>query len=158
MPLPAKHLSLSDALPKIRTFCNYRDRCHQEVKEKLYSMGLWKKDVEQAITCMVEEGLLNEERYARSYARGHFYNKKWGKQKIVMELKARQINDRLIRVALSEIDEGDYAREVGNLITKKLKGLTGTKVSKKQKVSNYLLQKGFLYSEFGATLNERLSG
>lgn len=154
---PKKRISLAEALPRVRTFCNYRDRCHQEVKEKLFSMGLWKKDVEQAIALMIEEGLLNEERFARSYARGHFYNKKWGKQKITMELKARQINDRLIEAALSEIDEGDHHKTINDLVIKKLKELKGTKLEKKQKITRYLLQKGYRYNEFADVLDRELS-
>lgn len=156
MSLAKKRAILSDVLPKIRTFCNYRDRCHKEVKDKLYQLGLWQKDVEQALTQMIEEGLLNEERYARSYARGHFNNKKWGRLKITAELKSRQVNDRLIRLALSEIDDQDYQKEIVNLITKKLRELKGSKLSKRDKVSRYLLQKGYQYSEFNAALEQKL--
>ena len=70
-----KRISILEAIPKIRHFCNYRERCHKEVRDKLYAMGLWKADVDQAIMQMMDENLLNEERYAKSYARGHFYHK-----------------------------------------------------------------------------------
>lgn len=152
-----KRLSLSEAIPKARTFCNYRDRCHKELRDKLYDMGLWTRDVDAVITQMIEENLLNEERYARSYVRGHFYNKKWGKQRIEMELRMRQIHVHLIRSAMDEIDEEDYQQAIAKLIDKKLAQVDGKEFEKKQKVSRYLAQKGYRYGEFSEALSRAMS-
>ncbi len=152
-----KPISVSEAVIKARTFCNYRERCHKELRDKLYGMGLWKRDVDHVIMQMMDENLLNEERYAKSYARGHFYNKKWGKYKITVELRTRQINDRLIKTALSEIDEEHYASMIQTLIEKKSKELKGNAFEKKQKVSRYLLQKGYAYNEINPHLNVHFS-
>jgi regulatory protein len=151
--LPSKTLSITDAIIKARTFCNYRERCHKELREKLYNLGLWKRDVDHVIMQMIEENLLNEERFAKSYARGHFYNKKWGKYKITVELRSKQIHDRLIKEALMEIDEDDYQSMIKKLIDRKAKELKGKPFEKKQKVSRYLLQKGYSYNEISTHLN-----
>lgn len=151
--LPSKTLSITDAIIKARTFCNYRERCHKELREKLYNLGLWKRDVDHVIMQMIEENLLNEERYAKSYARGHFYNKKWGKYKITVELRSKQIHDRLIKEALMEIDEDDYQYVIKRLIDRKAKELKGKPFEKKQKVSRYLMQKGYSYNEITTHLN-----
>lgn len=154
MPVPQKRIPLSEATIKARAFCNYRDRCHKEVREKLYGMGLWKKEVDQVIMQMMDEDLLNEERFARSFARGYFRNKRWGKAKIKYELQLRQIHSRLIQTALTEIEEDEYAQTIEHLIEKKLNLLSSEKpLTKKQKVANYLLQKGFQYSEFKTLLD-----
>ena len=79
MSFPQKKISVDEAIIKARTFCNYRDRCHKEVKDKLYGLGLWKNEVDQVLMQMMDEDLLNEERYARSFARGYFRTKRWGK-------------------------------------------------------------------------------
>lgn len=154
MPFEKKRLSLEDAIPKARTFCNYRDRCHKELRDRLYDLGVWKRDVDAVITQMIEENLLNEERYARSYVRGHFYNKKWGKQRIASELKMRHIHDRLVQAAMTEIEEEDYQKAIRELIEKKWDKLDGKAFEKKQKVSRYLAQKGFRYGEFAEALNK----
>ncbi|HEV8079593.1 MAG TPA: hypothetical protein VGP43_02700 [Chitinophagaceae bacterium] len=75
-------LTKEQALPKIKLYCAYQERCHKEVKEKLYSLGLYKKDVEQLISQMIEENYLNEERFAIQYAGGKFRMNKWGRIKI----------------------------------------------------------------------------
>lgn len=151
--LSGKPISVSDAIIKARTFCNYRERCHKELREKLYGFGLWKKDVDHVIMQMMEENLLNEERYAKSYARGHFYIKKWGKHKITVELRSRQIHDRLIKESLKEIDEDDYVNTIKKLVAKKAKELKGKSFEKKQKVCRYLLQKGYAFNEINPHVN-----
>ena len=153
--LPGKRISITDAIIKARTYCNYRERCHKELREKLYDMGLWKKDVDQVIMQMMDENLLNEERYARSYARGHFYNKKWGKYKITVELRSKQIHDRLIKDALTEIDEADYESMILKLIKQKALEVKGKTFEKKHKISRYLLQKGYSYNEINPHLNSQ---
>lgn len=151
-----KRISILEAIPKIRHFCNYRERCHKEVRDKLYAMGLWKAGVDQAIMQMMDENLLNEERYAKSYARGHFYHKDWGKYKISVELKSRQLHDRLIKEALKEIDQEDYDATIERLINKKWTTYAGNKFQKKQKVMNFLIGKGYSYSEILPRLKQKL--
>ena len=46
----------SDVLNKARRYCTYQERSQQELREKLYTLGLFKKDVEETIAMMVTEG------------------------------------------------------------------------------------------------------
>ncbi len=52
------------AIPKIKQYCAYQERCHAEVRDKLYSYGLYKKEVEPIISLLITENYLNEERFA----------------------------------------------------------------------------------------------
>jgi regulatory protein len=146
-----------EALIKARTFCNYRDRCHQEVRDKLYKMGLWKREVEEVMMQLMDEDPLNEERYARSFVRGYFSTKQWGKRKITYALRQKQIHDRLIQMAMSEIYEEDYTKTIDRLIEKKMGLLKdGTALERRTKVMNYLVQKGYDYSDVKARLDHKL--
>jgi len=60
------------ALAKLRHYCAYQERCHQEVRSKLLKLGVRGYDLELIISELIEENFLNEERFARSYARGKF--------------------------------------------------------------------------------------
>ncbi|HEY8690534.1 MAG TPA: regulatory protein RecX [Chitinophagaceae bacterium] len=135
----------NQALPKIKQYCAYQERCHAEVKEKLYSFGLYKKDVEQLMAQMVEENYLNEERFAMQYAGGKFRMKQWGKVKIKYALKQKQVSDYSIKKALKEISESDYAKTLQKLAEQKLRTLKGERniFIKKRKLQDYLLQKGY---------------
>ncbi len=108
----------AEALKKAERYCAYQDRCHQEVRRKLYDLGLYRDDVEQAMATLVETQFLDEERFARSFARGKFRIKGWGRVRITRELKQRQVSAYCIRAGLSEIDEAAYAKTLDALMTK----------------------------------------
>lgn len=137
-------LSREQALQKARHYCGYQFRCHQEVKDKLYSFGLSRQDVEAALATLVEEDYLNEERFAVQFAGGHFRLKQWGKVKIRYELKQRQVSEYCIKKALAGIEEDDYLKTLDRLATAKwetLKGETG--FARRGKLQEYLVRKGY---------------
>ena len=100
-----KYVTNEQALQKLKHYCAYQERCHSEVKEKLYSLGVWKKDQDQMIATMIEEGYLNEERFAIAFASGRFKIKHWGRVKIKYELKQKQVSEYCIKKALKQIEE-----------------------------------------------------
>jgi regulatory protein len=133
------------ALQKIKHYCGYQERCHAEVKEKLYSLGLWKKDVEEILSRLIEENYLNEEKFAIQFAGGKFRMKQWGKVKIQYELKQKRISEYCIKKAIGEIDDESYQKTFQKLASQKLASLKSEKniFMKKRKLQDYLLQKGF---------------
>jgi regulatory protein len=142
-----KHLTKGEALQKAKHFCGYQERCHSEVKEKLYSLGLWKKDVEETISQLIEENYLNEERYAIAFAGGRFRIKHWGKMKIKYELQQKKISAYCIKKAMKEIEDDDYKKVFLKLAEVKWESLKEEKniFIKKRKTQDYLMQKGFEY-------------
>jgi regulatory protein len=148
--------SLLIALQKAKHYCAYQERCHSEVREKLYSFGLHKNEVDQLLTQLIEEDYLNEERFAIAYAGGKFRIKNWGKEKIKQALKQKQVSDYCIRKALNLINTLDYNKTFLLLANKKLKELKSEKniFIKKKKMQNYLFQKGFDTKMVYAYLND----
>lgn len=126
-------------------YCNYQERCHQEVRNKLYELGAKTPEVELLIAELIERDLLNEERFARSFARGRFRIKQWGKNKIVRELKLRRISEYCIKKALGEIDPEEYWETLVKLTGKKWEEYRTRKPewTRKLLVQRYLLQRGF---------------
>lgn len=148
-----KNIGTEKALQKIRHFCSYQERSHQEVKDKLYSFGLYKDEVETLLSQMIEENYLNEERYAVAFAGGKFRVRQWGRVKIKYELKQKRVSDYCIKKALASIDEDDYEKTLEKLFDDKKASLRSEKniFIKKQKIQAYLMQKGFepsLISEY----------
>lgn len=101
--------------------------------------------VEQQLSELIEAGILNEERFARAYARGRWRLKKWGRKKIVQQLKLKKVSEYCIKKALTEIDGDQYAEILTKLAEKKQKELKSEKNIhiKKAKIYRYLLQKGY---------------
>lgn len=132
------------AYPKARHYCAYSERCHADVRDKLYNLGLIRKDVELLLSRLIEEDCLNEERYAIQFAGGHFRQKKWGKTKIIYALRQKKVSERNIRKALLEIEEPDYRQTLEKLAITKWRSLKGEQwISRQAKTTAYLLQKGF---------------
>lgn len=138
-------LTPEQALQKIKQYCAYQERAHKEVKDRLYEYGLYKKDVEEILSTLIQENYLNEERFAIQYAGGKFRMKQWGKQKIKYSLKQKQVSDYCIRKALGAIDEEKYISTLGKLAELKLKTLKSEKniFIRKKKLQDHLIQKGY---------------
>jgi regulatory protein len=138
------NIGVEEAFRKIKHYCAYQERNHRETKEKLYSFGLYKHEVEQLLSQLVEENYLNEERFVIAYAGGHFRMKQWGRSKIKYELKA-----------LKSIDEDEYESTFQKLAQAKLKTVKGEKniFTKKKKVQQFLIQKGFEYDIIATFIN-----
>lgn len=114
-----KYLTYPEALVKAQRYCAYQDRCHQEIRFKLVQWGVYGEDLENILADLIAEGFLDEERFARSFARGKFRMKQWGRLRIAGELKKRGISDYCLRAGLSEIEEEDYLQTLRDLLSKK---------------------------------------
>ncbi len=136
--------SVKEATRKLKGYCAYQERCHKEVRTKLSDMGMIPIAIDEIIGHLIQENFLNEERFACSFARGKFNIKKWGKNRIVNELKQRDITKYNVKVALKEIDAEIYLETLEQLAEKRVGQLTETNVFKKRKkLADYLLYRGW---------------
>lgn len=139
-----KQLTKEQALQKLKHYCAYQERCHSEVKEKLYSLGVWKKDHDEIIATLIEENYLNEERFAMAFAGGKWRMKQWGRVKIKYELRQKQVSDYCIKKALKQIDEEEYLRVLKELASDKYAALKNEQyLVRKKKTIDYLINRGF---------------
>ncbi|PIB31499.1 regulatory protein RecX [Maribacter sp. 4G9] len=136
--------TLEEATRKLEGYCAYQDRCHKEVIKKLQDMGMIPIAVDTIISHLIKENYLNEERFAKSFARGKFNIKKWGKQRIIAELRHREISRFNIQTALREIEGTQYQNTFDALAKKRLQQIKETDVQKKKKkLADYLLYRGW---------------
>lgn len=140
-----KTYSLEEAQTQLENYCAYQERCHKEVEQKLREMKMIPKAVEIIIEHLLQNNLLNESRFSQAFARGKFTNKKWGKQRIVRELKFRNISEYNIQLALKEITETDYLTTFNTLAEKRFLQLSSEKnlQKKRKKLADYLLYRGW---------------
>lgn len=139
-----KQLTKEQAIQKLKYYCAYQERCHREVKEKLYDLGVRKSDHDEIISKLIEENYLNEERFAITFAGGKFRMKQWGRVKIKYELKQKQVSDYSIKRALKGIGEGDYLKTLKKLAKEKYGSLKNEQyLIRKKKTMDYLIQKGY---------------
>ncbi len=141
---PKQSITLTEAIKKMERYCAYQERCHKDIEDKLNTMKLIPEAKEKVILHLLEHNFLNEERFAKSYARGKFNIKKWGKQRILRELKFRRISEYNLKTALKEISEKEYLQTFHELAEKKCNTLNETdKNKKRKKLVDYLLYRGW---------------
>jgi regulatory protein len=139
-----KSYTVAEATQKLESYCAYQERCHEEVLQKLKSLNMIPQAIDAIIGHLLEHNFLNEERYSRAFARGKFRIKKWGRRRIVQELKLRGISRYNIEAALKEINDDDYFETFNNL-AEHLWEISRETVAlkKKKKVLDMLLRKGY---------------
>ena len=139
-----KSFTVKEATRKMESYCAYQERCHKEVELRLKEMNLIDLAKEVIILHLLEHDFLNEERFSKTFARGKFRIKKWGKQRIMRELRMKSISDYNIKSALKEIDDVEYYKTFDELAEKRLLELNETDVYKKRKkLADYLLYRGW---------------
>lgn len=141
-----KSFTFEEIKQKIVNYCVYQDRCHTEVEQKMKEFLLIPEAKEEILLYLIKENYLNEERFTRSYVRGKFYLKKWGKNKIKVNLLQKGISEKLIVKAYGEIDDNEYSATIKTILEKIIPTFKGLKeYQKKQKAIKYLLSKGYEY-------------
>lgn len=139
-----KTYTVDEATKLMENFCAYQERCHKEVDQKLYDLHMIPEVKEKILFHLLQHNFLNEERYSKAFARGKFSIKKWGRIKIVNELKFRNISPYNIKTALNEIDETYYLKTIKNVAEKKWALINEPNAFKKRsKLISYLSSKGY---------------
>ncbi len=150
-----KYFSIEEIKRKLERYCVYQDRCHKEIETKLREFVLIEEARNQIILHLLEHNFVNEERFSKSFARGKFNIKKWGKQRIIRELKLRDITAYNIKTALKEIDEEVYLTTVFEIAEKRNRLINASNIYKrKKKLSDFLMRKGYEFELIYSTVNE----
>lgn len=132
------------AIQRIRHYCAYQERAQQEVRDKLYELGMTMDEVEEIMSDLIAENFLNEERFATQFAGGHFRIKGWGRVKIQHALQQKKVSSFNIKIGLKAIDEDAYLQTLQALATKKWNSLKGERgLSRMAKTQAFLHQRGF---------------
>lgn len=141
---PKKVYDLDQARLVIKKYCAYQERSQRQVRERLQKMGLIEEAANLLISECIQENYLNEERFARAFVRGKHNIKKWGRKRLVLELKHHEISDYVLRAAMSELDDESYDEQLEELAQKRWNAVTEQNAYKKgKKVVDYLLRRGY---------------
>ena len=142
---PKKTYTVKEATNRLENYCAFQERCHKEVRYKLKQMRMIPEAIDLIILHLLQQDFLNETRFSQAFSRGKFNQKKWGKLRIVRELKFREISKYNINLALKEISESDYLTTFDALSKKRFLQLASEKnlQKKRKKFSDYLLYRGW---------------
>lgn len=140
-----KSYTVDEAKARLERYCAYQERCHQEIRQKLKEMRMIPEAVDHIINHLLQQNYLNETRFAQAFARGKFRTKHWGRLRITLELKRRDISAINIKIALKEITETDYQSSFHRLAEKRWAQLISEEnpQRKKKKFADYLIYRGW---------------
>lgn len=147
-------MNKEEALQKLKKYCAYQERCHQEVRSKLLSLKVYGLLLEEVMAELIREDYLNEERFARSYVRGKYRLKKWGRVRLTQELKMRNISTYCINKAMEEIEESAYQENLKAILEKYIREREHQldRVNLRHKALQFALSKGYEYEKIKNTL------
>ncbi len=134
---------------------DYRDHSEKEIRAKL----LRKHDadyVEEAIERLIELDLINDERYAENYARELFEHKRFGRMRIISELRAKGISSDIANAAVDELfseEEPDNIQRIVDIIGKRYYNRMNDEVGRK-KVFSALQRMGYSFSDIREAMSE----
>lgn len=131
-------------LQRIAAYCAYQERSPQEVRQRLRKWEVPQAEAEAIVQRLVQEGYLNQERFAHSFTGGKVRVKRWGKVRIEQELRKRGITGEDASRSLAAIDGHTYALNLRALLDKKEAALKEPDARvRKQKLARYAFSKGY---------------
>ena len=130
-------------LEKIKSYCQYQERCTKEVRKKLHTLKVSTESKEKIISFLTNNDLLNDERFVKFFIQGKLRIKKWGKIKLKYELKSRGINYQIIETSIKNISDDEYISYFEEFSSNKIKFLKGTLEQKKRSFINYFTYRGW---------------
>lgn len=136
-------LGFGQAYRKAADYCALQDRCISEMQLKLRYWNIDSDYTGRLIAKLVDEGFLDEKRFAVNYAGGKFRIKGWGRMKIAAGLRARNIPPALIQQALFTLKMDEYTSALEYLLQKKIKLLGGDTPENRQKAAYFAASRGF---------------
>ncbi len=150
-----KSFTVDEIKKKLEHYCVYQDRCHKEVATKMKEYLLIPEAKDLIFLHLIQHNFLNEERFAKSFARGKFRIKQWGKERIIRELKFKEISAYNIKTGLKEIDDDEYQETLYKITKNRNELIKETNLfKKKKKLTDFLMRKGYETSLIYKVVNE----
>ena len=131
-------------LNKAATYASRCEHCESEVREKLIDWGANSDEIDKIINYLIKERYIDNQRYANSYTKDKFRFNHWGKYKISMMLRSKDIDSVTIEEALGQIDEEEYLEKLQQILKDKLRSLKySSDYEKKGKLFKFAQSRGF---------------
>lgn len=149
-------------LERARGWCAAEERCESGVREKLVAWGVSMEDVDGIVATLRQEGFVDDVRYARAYCDSKVLRQRWGRQKVVYQLRLKRLSREAIEEGLSAVDKDEYMKMLEETAIRKLEELSGKceegseqwEAGLKRKVMAFLTSRGFTMNEINEVITK----
>ena len=114
-----KPLTPSQAMNRAAALCARSEQAPGDISEKLTKWGLSREDVSHIVQQLIQQGFLDEARFAKAFVKDRFAFNGWGRLKIAYQLKQKRIPGDVIDEAMTAIDEIRYRERLTELLQAK---------------------------------------
>ncbi len=144
-------LLLGDEIKKAKekglAFLSYRARSTKEFERKLSERGFHQKTIQEVVSDFERVGLLDDDRFASSFARTKLIQKPVGKHVLLRELAIKGIDEETAARAVDEAygakSEYDLALDIAQKKTRRMSGDAAQILKQKKRMSDLLARRGF---------------
>jgi len=137
-------VSFEKALKRLQNLCARQEKCTWDIMLKLKLWGVKNEEVQKIVSMLVDEGFVDDRRYASMFAREKSQLNKWGSIKIASALRAKKIDESIIKEALLELQPKFDRATLENIITTKAKQVKAKSPSDlRAKLVRFGLSRGF---------------
>ncbi len=145
----------SKAFNRALHYLSYRMRTVKEMNGYLYDQEITDEEKDEILQRLLEMNLLDDAAFAESYVRTKKNTQKKGPLKISVELKEKGVAEKAIQGALKQYTDGEQLEHAIEWGEKKQRSYKSDSIQKKkQKLIQFLMQKGFSQSVAVEALKE----
>ena len=143
-------------LAKAERYCANEEQCKTSVRKKLCDWGASVELSGKIIDKLVDKGFIDERRFAKGYCSNKLRTQKWGRLKVVYQLRSKQIPPRFITEGLADVPDEEYREIMRSVAQSKWDSYSGGEdVSKRRsKLSTFLASRGYESPEIQALVRE----
>lgn len=152
-------LTEPQALNRAAAYCSKAERCEWDVRKKLLAWELENDVVKRILDRLKKERYLDNARFSRSFINDKLKFNKWGKAKIIFELKKRQIPESIYNSILDEFSGDEFEEQLMHILSVKIKSVKAKNdYEKKSKLIRFALGRGFSMDLAIRCVNKLLGG
>lgn len=137
-------LTEPQALNRAASYCSKAERCEYDIRRKLLSWEVEDDASKRIIKRLKDERFLSDERFAQSFINDKMRFNKWGKTKIIFELRKRSISEHIYNPILDEYSGDEFQSQLLHILKVKERSVKAKdKYDKRNKLLRFALGRGF---------------
>ncbi len=146
-------------LARAERYCANEEQCRTSVRKKLCDWGASLEVSGKIVSRLIDQGFIDERRYARAYVSSKLRTQKWGRLKVIYQLRSKQVPPKFITEALADVPDEEYRNIMLDVAQTKWDTYSPSDPAAKRrsKLVTFLASRGFESPEIQSMLAEHFT-